>query len=385
MGKRIRKPPKKSQRERRKKHVRKQQPQALKQNAPTLLPTTSAQLRERRNLKVVDPSELVPPLTPPNCPHGALGPCLLFEDPVGNRWFSCAVYRSKECPFRVRVSSDRTLDAFDEVEPEKFDYRYNKLSESFQNITASGSSPYWCSRCFDYVQVPHRDPVEGPLCEPKPPFDLVQAIQDDKGHAQYWFSTDTLRVLHAAIRKQQVDAVLCIGAPTFAEFLRRKAPETKVFVLDYDHRFTWFYETSQFAHYSLLSNHFYEEAGRERLLTFLRSCKSLAVVCDPPDINRTFGTILALPIFVGKHVLKDPAHSMIDFKVTYTNHKTYGKADKSIVRIFTDFPANSFELPTHLGYRFCTICDRYVAAENKHCNACGVCPSKVAQSRTSMR
>lgn len=39
-------------------------------------------------------------------------------------------------------------------------------------------------------------------------------------------------------------------------------------------------------------------------------------------------------------------------KVTYTNHKTYGKADKSIVRIFTDFPANSFELPTHLGYRY---------------------------------
>lgn len=33
-------------------------------------------------------------------------------------------------------------------------------------------------------------------------------------------------------------------------------------------------------------------------------------------------------------------------------------------------------LPKMEGYRFCRLCDRYVAINNIHCKLCGVCPSK---------
>uniref|UniRef100_A0A1I8BBL9 CTCHY-type domain-containing protein n=1 Tax=Meloidogyne hapla TaxID=6305 RepID=A0A1I8BBL9_MELHA len=67
--------------------------------------------------------------------------------------------------------------------------------------------------------------------------------------------------------------------------------------------------------------------------------------------------------------------SMIDYKVTYINHKEYSKINKSTVRIFTNISNKLFKLPKEEGYYFCEFCERFIFKENKHCFKCGYCTS----------
>ncbi|OBS58197.1 hypothetical protein A6R68_10676, partial [Neotoma lepida] len=66
--------------------------------------------------------------------------------------------------------------------------------------------------------------------------------------------------------------------------------------------------------------------------------------------------------------------------VDYANHTLYkhGKTGRkqSPVRIFTNIPPNKIILPTEEGYRFCSLCQRYVSRENQHCVHCKSCTSK---------
>ncbi|RXM27342.1 Tyrosine-protein kinase Tec [Acipenser ruthenus] len=75
-----------------------------------------------------------------------------------------------------------------------------------------------------------------------------------------------------------------------------------------------------------------------------------------------------------------PTFTMLDYQVDYENHALYkhGKTGRrqSPVRIFTNLSPGDIVLPAVEGYRFCSLCQRYVSSENKHCDICSACTSK---------
>ncbi|KHN87693.1 Zinc finger CCHC domain-containing protein 4 [Toxocara canis] len=366
-------------------------------------------LRERLNFCVLDTTGMAVP----SCAHG---PCLLFgrrstSGEIAERFFGCAVYRSNICDFRLPLedtsgvaSSSLQRGPISCKETPKF--HYGKIRKSVNRLVASGASLYYCADCNDAVSVPHKDPVVGPLkyAAFRRPTHLIKAVLDDGGEAQYWFIRDCLHVIANALTKNGCDGVLCIGVPTLFEHFRctaQRRASIKSFLLDLDSRFSAFYLSSQFAQFSMLTNYFYDPASSAKLKAFLTSVNHLAIVCDPPfrviveplftainQIKQTFeklhfkegcqaNLLLVLPVFVAKHVKQcQSGMEIVDYKVCYTNHSKYTKAEKSVVRIFTDFPLSSFVLPSESGYRFCEMCERYVSAENRHCGLCGICPSK---------
>lgn len=73
--------------------------------------------------------------------------------------------------------------------------------------------------------------------------------------------------------------------------------------------------------------------------------------------------------------------NMTDYKVSYNNHPLFITDSKdtklsSPIRLFTNVSLNLVELPKAYGYRFCKICQKWVAKENKHCKKCQECTSK---------
>jgi len=233
---------------------------------------------------------------------------------------------------------------------------------------------------------------------------LLESLQNDSGEAQYWFSDETLGVVESAILAGNADSVLCIGTPSLFESIKssEQFENHNIFLLDFDDRLSHFYTASEFARYSMLVNYFYTEESKEQFTEFFRRSKNMICICDPPfgayvsALMQTidglkklfmaskgkakgcsFKTILFLSLFVGKHVQREHEEfSMVDFKVTYSNHKDFIKPEKSIVRMFTDLPNKTFKLPTELGYKFCEQCERFVCAENRHCFKCQACTSK---------
>ncbi|KAA0725201.1 Zinc finger CCHC domain-containing protein 4 [Triplophysa tibetana] len=91
--------------------------------------------------------------------------------------------------------------------------------------------------------------------------------------------------------------------------------------------------------------------------------------------------IWIFPYFFESRILECfPSFSMLDYQVDYDNHALYkhGKTGRkqSPVRLFTNLSPKDIILPADEGYRFCSICERYVSAGNKHCPRCNTCPSK---------
>uniref|UniRef100_F1L6A2 Zinc finger CCHC domain-containing protein 4 n=1 Tax=Ascaris suum TaxID=6253 RepID=F1L6A2_ASCSU len=369
-------------------------------------PTMQCSFRQRLNFCVLDTSGM----QVPNCPHG---PCLLFgrsstSGEIIERFFGCAVYRSERCNFNCAVdnSTNGTPSSSQRTHIKQTKVQYGKIRKSVNRLVASGVDLYYCGVCNDAVSLPHRDPVVGPLRRVafRRPTRLINAVVDDNGEAQYWFTSESVNVIANALITNRCDGVLCIGAPTLFEHFRCSAQRRmsmKSFLLDFDCRFASFYQSSQFAQFSMLTNYFYDPASVPKFDAFLISVNHLAIVCDPPfgviirslfttidELRRKFknlhqgdlcrvNLLIILPIFVAKHVKHcDQQMEMVDYKVCYRNHSKYAKAEKSIVRIFTDFPLSRFILPSRCGYRFCEMCERYVSSENRHCGLCGVCPSK---------
>ncbi|XP_037954055.1 rRNA N6-adenosine-methyltransferase ZCCHC4-like [Teleopsis dalmanni] len=77
-----------------------------------------------------------------------------------------------------------------------------------------------------------------------------------------------------------------------------------------------------------------------------------------------------------------PEMQMSDYKVNYTNHSTYTdglnkiRKQGSPARIFTNVSLERLILPVEEEYKYCASCRRYTALENRHCQQCGICPSK---------
>ena len=362
---------------------------------------TGSEIRVRRHLQIVDKIEHVPV---PHCSHG---PCLLFTDSTtAESWFACAVFRSRElCGFRVKIADEgKATDIVEtrtaEVEKAALAHPIEEYGIAFRNFNCLMNrryEPSWCSICVNFVHCPHQHPVKGPYNKLPNPLELLAAITEDAGEAQYWFMEDTIEIFENTMKREKIDSILCLGTPSLFERFRRKG--ANAFLLDFDDRLSRFYSANEFARFSMLVCHFFISKSRQYLEDFFRKSEKLICACDPPfgvhvsalmrtittlktvfsqqksESTRSFDTVLFLPYFVGKHLREFPDFSMVDFKVTYGNHRDYSKPAKSIVRMFTDLPNRSFTLPVRLGYRFCAECDRFVTSDNQHCWKCSACTS----------
>lgn len=112
--------------------------------------------------------------------------------------------------------------------------------------------------------------------------------------------------------------------------------------------------------------------------------KKMSAMWRTPSITGCFielPTFWIFPYFFEPRILQSsPGFAMLDYQVDYDNHTVYkhGKTGRkqSPVRIFTNLSPEKIVLPASEGYRFCSLCPRYVSSENKHCKTCNTCPSK---------
>lgn len=194
--------------------------------------------------------------------------------------------------------------------------------------------------------------------------------------------------------------LICIGAPR----LHERVSQTEGFqsiLLDFDRRLLSFYSPDHLIWYNMFNHHFMcGEYSQNRFDSYLRESpnEKLCLVVDPPFGCRTEALVMTLkriqvqyqlmnrsvlpimwifPYFMERYVLQEmPEMNMLDYKVNYTNHKTYQESGRfgSPIRIFTNIQENLIRLGD--GYRFCVACRRDVCAENKHCDKCRRCSSK---------
>uniref|UniRef100_A0A0K0EHE2 CTCHY-type domain-containing protein n=1 Tax=Strongyloides stercoralis TaxID=6248 RepID=A0A0K0EHE2_STRER len=351
-------------------------------------------LKERIGVKVLDNEDD----KVPHCPHG---PCLLFEKPFSRESsnidvsYSCAVYRSDKCDYNLDIIDwNKIKDEYIPPERKCDPFEYGQAAKSYKELSEQGKEIFFCEtcwKCFNKHACPMIGPINYDLLNNPLEF-LVNAIQENEGEAQYWFKDETHEIIYNGIKKGDFDGLLCIGTPTVFQKLRTRM---RCFLLDVDERFKYFFEADEFAQFSMLVNYFYDPKGKEQLENFFKETRRLLILCDPPFAvfistlqksidklkllfkekseydDKEVYQMFVLPIFVGKH-LRDV--QMLDYKVTYSNHRVFSNPDRTIVRLFTDVEQTNFELPEPY-YRFCSECSRYVVSTNEHCDVCEKCPS----------
>lgn len=195
---------------------------------------------------------------------------------------------------------------------------------------------------------------------------------------------------------------ICLGTPRLHEQIR-ELPGCKSLLLDYDTRLMHFYSPEEeFLRYNMFNHYFFcgEYSGRV-FSKFLKNTSKRDKVCllvDPPFGCRTEALSLTLkriqleymtlnrellpviwvfPYFMEKYVTKSmPEMTMLDYKVSYTNHSTYNDSGRfgSPVRLFTNALPRLVRF--HKGFKFCAKCQMYTRVENPHCDKCRSCPSK---------
>ncbi|KAL7976389.1 hypothetical protein Chor_015453, partial [Crotalus horridus] len=156
------------------------------------------------------------------------------------------------------------------------------------------------------------------------PSQLLAALENKKMNAQYLFTDRSCRFLLDFLVAQGFQRVLCVGTPRLHELIKLEAPPKgkiamKSLLLDIDFRYSQFYSQEDFCHYNMFNHYFFA------------------------------GEVL-------------PAKSYLSF---------------GYFRIFLS-PAflNFFQVSPCWIIRFCPICQRYVSAQNQHCDICSSCPSK---------
>ncbi|KAK6732821.1 hypothetical protein RB195_016911 [Necator americanus] len=362
-------------------------------------------------------------LVPLDCgtiPHCSHGPCLLFGERVDgvikSRFFACAVYRCDPtaCPYKAELDEINNIVKVEgeagqsmitknskECDTKDKAIRYGFIPKKLKEIPKS-STLVFCHECVDVFETKHKCPSEVVTrAQLRFPSRLLHARESESGEAQFFFSDEALSVLSEAVERSGVDGVLCLGAPRLFETLRQRKDKRLLFFLDYDKRFAHFYPARQFGQYSMLVDYFFDTKTVAKLDGFFAECETVLLVCDPPfgvfveplmrsidalkrrhkeargDKCATFYGCIAIPMFVGKHILRtDKSYWMSDYRVTYDNHKVFAKPSKTTVRFFTNLSPNMLDLSTIEGYKFCEFCERHVAKDNKHCFMCSFCTSK---------
>lgn len=365
----------------------------------------------------------------PHCPHG---PTLLFVKMCqgkeqGRKFYACSACRDrKDCRFfqwaDEKVSQARLLAREEYNRSCQPPMTHEQYMTRFQEFIALPlARRKFCRDCQQLLlegdwQEHSGHHLLGDVSVPhlKRPSQLLHPLENKKSNAQYLFTDRSCTFFLDAITSAGYTRVLCVGTPRLHEWIRLNSlkdskPKVKTLLLDIDFRYSQFYGKDEFCHYNMFNHHFFGgEAAQNICQKFLQEDdgQGVIMVTDPPfgglveplafsfkkmsDMWRTTsntGNSAELPMFwifpyfFESRILQSfPNFSMLDYQVDYDNHTQYkyGKTGRkqSPVRIFTNISPESIVLPASEGYRFCSVCKRYVSSENKHCEICISCTSK---------
>ncbi|TGZ68415.1 hypothetical protein CRM22_004258 [Opisthorchis felineus] len=256
---------------------------------------------------------------------------------------------------------------------------------------------------------------------------LLRPLEKSESNAQYLYSLDTLNELYSLLHQLNIQFVVCVGCPRLHEFiqLERRIRGQKIdsYLLDIDFRLQYFHKR-HFSRYNMVNNYFFSSEHRSQFQQFCQHMDGNGLIfCDPPfaaplrllldqlarlgdmlpttdtpvnhggmnsDRHGFFPVMITLPHFFDRKLKKiNPLFTLLDYKVTYTNHRRFdggtsaettqsGRRRDSVVRIFTNLPASVVRPPEGLKsqFRYCQPCSRYSALNNRHCCLCGRCPTK---------
>ncbi|XP_059210194.1 rRNA N6-adenosine-methyltransferase ZCCHC4 [Centropristis striata] len=365
----------------------------------------------------------------PCCPHG---PTLLFEKvskggEKGRRFYACSACRDrKDCNFfqweDEKVSETRLLAREAENQSKRPLFTQQQYCSRFKKFASLPlEEKKFCEDCQILLlsaeheaHSSHRSTAVS-TAQLRRPSVLLLPLDNKKSNAQYLFTDRSSHFLLDALVALGYTKVLCVGTPRLQELIKlrnleQKHEPMKSLLLDIDFRYAQFYSQDEFCHYNMFNHHFFGgEASSAVLQDFLREGdgQKVVMVADPPfgglvkPLANSFSLISQtkrkmqssdsssadmpmiwiFPYFFEPRILEClPSLTMLDYQVDYDNHPLYkhGKTGRkqSPVRLFTNISPKDVVLPKDEGYRYCSVCQRFVVALNKHCAKCNVCPSK---------
>ncbi|KAM6949604.1 rRNA N(6)-adenosine-methyltransferase ZCCHC4 [Aplochiton taeniatus] len=367
----------------------------------------------------------------PSCPHG---PTLLFEkasrgDEKGRRFYACSACRDrKDCSFFQweddKVSETRLLAREEHIKSKKPPITHQEYCKRLSKFLALPEDQRkFCLDCQALLlptehgaHASHKLRGNGlTASQLQLPSRLLRPLENKNSNAQYLFANRSCQFLLDMLVGLGYKKVLCVGTPRLHELIKQRNQESKLqqmksLLLDIDFRFAQFYGNDEFCHYNMFNHHFFGvEESKGVLQAFLteEDGGKVVMVADPPFgglvkplahsfslISQTWREqqslesgsvempmIWAFPYFFEPRILEGfPSFTMLDYQVDYENQPIYkhGKTGRkqTPVRLFTNLAPQDVVLPKEEGYRFCSVCLRYVDSLNKHCAKCNICPSK---------
>lgn len=342
--------------------------------------------------------------TNPQCKHG---PTILFSQ-RNKLFFACATDRSfcyylEHEKFEMSRNKDKILEA---TSCSKKEYLID---------TKLVNQQIYCLTCNEFSRsIKHHETHSFKTITSdflKQPSLFLPQLDNDKVNAQYFFDETSLTFLASIFESLGLNKIICIGTPRLHDFLRNHDEKFKPFLMDIDERYKPFYP-DEFCHYNMFNHYFFNGCDDEKRLEKFIQLDSAddnanshhCLITDPPFaartelVTQTIKTISSayfrlnrkllpifwiFPYFNEPHIKKVmPEMEMLDYQVTYVNHSHFkesykGRKEGSPIRIFTNIDQRFIKYPAELkNYRYCDVCQRFVAATNEHCFVCKICPSK---------
>ncbi|XP_035281113.1 rRNA N6-adenosine-methyltransferase ZCCHC4 isoform X3 [Anguilla anguilla] len=356
----------------------------------------------------------------------------------GRRFYACSACRDrKDCSFfqweDEKVSQARLLAREKENQSKQPPYSHQEYCSRFREfVSLPLDQRRFCQDC-QLLLLPnewsehatHRalgDDIT--VARLRRPSLLLCPLENKKSNAQYLFADRSCHFLLDLLASLGFSKVLCVGTPRSSsvhltsrlhELMKIRNQETgkevlRSLLLDIDFRYAQFYSQKEFCHYNMFNHHFFNPEGAEAVFKAFLSeegPEKVVMVTDPPfgglvkplahsfsRISNTWKTLQGpessskempivwiFPYFFESRILECfPSFSMLDYQVDYDNHPLYkhGKTGRrqSPVRLFTNLCPRNVVLPESEGYRFCSVCERYVSSGNRHCPVCDACTSK---------
>ncbi|CAG9817666.1 unnamed protein product [Phaedon cochleariae] len=353
----------------------------------------------------------------PQCPHG---PTILFSRNVKGtkrNFFACAASRDrKHCNFFLWAENRSTFkkDVWQqEINKELGGINHEKLFSMQDMIKVPPAMRLFCHKCTELVDERENDQHKNHNSirkltdyQLKHPTEILPALENTKKEAQYLFSKSSVETMMDMFERLGYRHIICVGTPRIHEHLQNHCSNLTSILLDMDKRFHSFFGPQQYCWYNMFNHHFFFEEARDVFRNFLQNNngKNIMLVTDPPfggrteliantlntineeykklnDVRTDLPMFWIYPYFMEPQIRNSmPEFRMLDYKVEYENHAMFhnglkGRKQGSPVRIFTNVDLRSIKLPDD-DYKYCDVCDKWVAIENKHCAACNDCTSK---------
>ncbi|XP_014216966.1 zinc finger CCHC domain-containing protein 4 [Copidosoma floridanum] len=369
----------------------------------------------------------------PECIHG---PALLFgreNEGEEKKFYTCSACRDRKlCTFYLEY--DKEPSKYEkhawEQEKKKYAASYNhaKLFIFYNQLMSKNPTNraycHTCEKLLLTTDKPKHPDHQITEClsdrQMTHPTELLKPLGNSKKEAQYLFSEKAVKDIVGFLSDLNAKNVLCIGAPRIHEHITNHLGDNmSSLLLDFDGRFHNFFGPLNYCWYNLFNHHFFHDDSEDVFKDFLTQDggKDMYLVCDPPfggriepmsqtiklisdlhkklnkitDVKNELKIFFVFPYFT-ESIMKEKSNppsvsgglrdlKMTDYKVAYNNHPLFTSKGNSgqqgsPVRLFTNVPMNLVKLPESDGYKYCKRCDRWVAAENKHCKICRSCTSR---------